>query len=83
MSIGGLYSRYVRDDAKGGVFCVCFYIKGENKRTDWLIDHVYTTKGFFTPSFETRKNLVYRLKALYQSVDIETIKSMVCYKAVK
>lgn len=37
----------------GGIFCGCFYIKGENRRTDWFIDRLYTPKGFFTPPFET------------------------------
>lgn len=30
----------------GGAFCGCFYIKGENRRTDWFIEHLYTSKGF-------------------------------------
>lgn len=33
----------------GGTFCGCFYIKGENRRTDWFIKKLYTPKGFFTP----------------------------------
>lgn len=33
----------------GGIFCGCFYIKGENKRTDWFVEKLYTTNGFFTP----------------------------------
>lgn len=34
----------------GGTFCGCFYIKGENRRTDWFIKKLYTPKGFFTPA---------------------------------
>lgn len=41
----------------GGTFCGCFYIKGENRRTDWFIDKIYTPKGFFTPPFETADSL--------------------------
>ena len=33
----------------GGTFCGCFYIAGQNKRTDWFINHLYVPKGFFTP----------------------------------
>ena len=25
----------------GGTFCGCFYVKGEQKRTDWFVRHVY------------------------------------------
>ena len=35
----------------GGIFCGCFYIKGENGRTDWFIEKLYTPKGFFTPPY--------------------------------
>lgn len=38
---------------RGGVFCGCFYIRGENRRTDWFINRLYTPKGFFTPPYET------------------------------
>ena len=25
----------------GGTFCGCFYVKGEHKRTDWFVRHIY------------------------------------------
>ena len=46
----------------GGVFCGCFYIKGENRRIDWFIEHLYTPKGFFTPPYETADSLKKRLE---------------------
>ena len=30
----------------GGTFCGCFYVKGEQKRTDWFVRHVYEKAGF-------------------------------------
>ena len=30
----------------GGIFCGCFYVKGEQKRTDWFVRHVYEKAGF-------------------------------------
>ena len=33
----------------GGTFCGCFYIQGQNRRTDWLIRKLYQSKRFFTP----------------------------------
>lgn len=60
----------------GGIFCGCFYIKGENRRTDWFIEHIYTPKGFFTPPYETAESLQKRLKELYEQVELEAMESM-------
>lgn len=68
---------------KDGIFCGCFYIKGENERTDWFINHIYTPKGFFTPPFETKDSLKTRLEAMYSDTEISAIKSMVCFKCRK
>ena len=62
-----------------GVFCGCFYIKEENRRTDWFIDRIYTPKGFFTPPFETAGSLRKRLEKQYEQVELETVESMTCF----
>lgn len=62
-----------------GVFCGCFYVKGENRRTDWFIDCIYTPKGFFTPPFETAGSLRKRLEKQYERVELETVESMACF----
>ena len=67
----------------GGTFCGCFYIKGENRRTDWFIDKIYTPKGFFTPPFETADSLRQRLEELYAEVTLETVESMACFRCKK
>ena len=67
----------------GGIFCGCFYIKGENRRTDWFIEHVYTPKGFFTPPYETAESLQKRLEKLYEQVELETVGSMACFTCRK
>ena len=67
----------------GGIFCGCFYITGQNKRTDWFIDHLYTPKGFFTPPFDTVTSLYQRLSKLYESVELETVESMACFTCRK
>lgn len=64
---------------KGGIFCGCFYIAGENKRTDWFIDHLYVRKGFFTPPFEIKESLQNRLAGMYAEVSIETVESEGCF----
>ena len=67
----------------GGIFCGCFYIAGQNQRTDWFIDHLYTPKGFFTPPFDTVTSLYKRLSKLYESVELETVESMACFTCRK
>lgn len=63
----------------GGVFCGCFYIQGENRRTDWFIDKVYTPKGFFTLPYETADSLRRRLAGMYQAVQVQTVESIACF----
>ena len=47
----------------GGIFCGCFYVTGQNRRTDWIIRRLYVPKGWFTPPFETAESLRHRLEA--------------------
>ena len=68
----------------GGTFCGCFYVKGEQKRTDWFVRHIYEKTGFFTPPYETVSSLKARLEGMYTDVDRGNLKSMawfVCRKA--
>ena len=67
----------------GGIFCGCFYIQGENKRTDWFIKKLYTPKGFFTPPYETADSLKARLESIYSQVTVNTVESMGCFTCVK
>lgn len=63
----------------GGIFCGCFYVKGENRRTDWFVKRIYTPKGFFTPPYETAVSLRERLEVQYQQVTVETVEAMACF----
>ena len=68
----------------GGTFCGCFYVKGEQKRTDWFVWHIYEKTGFFTPPYETASSLKARLDGMYTDVDMGNLKSrawFVCRKA--
>ena len=67
----------------GGVFCGCFYVKGQNKRTDWFVDKLYVPKGFFTPPFETADSLKRRLASLYAQTEVQTVESMACFACRK
>ena len=67
----------------GGVFCGCFYVEGENRRTDWCIQRFYIRAGFFTPPFETAESLRKRLKNQYTQADVGTVQSIAYFQCVK
>ena len=68
---------------KGGIFCGCFYIAGEFKRTDWFVKHMYVPKKFFTPPFETKESLKERLSALYSEASVQTVNAEGIFCCVK
>lgn len=66
-----------------GRFISCFYIQGENRRTDWLVHHILARKGWFTPPFQTKEEIEGILKERYSKVEIHTDNAMlwcVCEK---
>ena len=68
----------------GGTFCGCFFVRGEQKRSDWFVRHVYEKTGFFTPPYETVDSLRKRLQGMYAQVDVGSLKSIawfICRKA--
>ena len=68
----------------GGTFCGCFYVRGQNRRTDWMIRRLYVPKGWFTPPFETAESLRHRLEETFGPAKVRTVQSMasfVCRKA--
>ena len=67
----------------GGTFCGCFYVRGEQKRTDWFVRHIYERTGFFTPPYETASSLKKRLEKLYATVTLGTVKSMAWFACRK
>ena len=77
------YRETLRVLKKGGTFCGCFYIRGCCKRTDWMIDHLYVPRGFFTPPFETRESLQARLSGMYASAAVEHVEGIGCFRCVK
>ena len=67
----------------GGIFCGCFYVQGENRRTDRLIRGVYVKRGFFTPPFETTDSLTQRLEHTYGHAAVSTIQSIASFVCKK
>ncbi|MBQ5805164.1 MAG: class I SAM-dependent methyltransferase [Erysipelotrichaceae bacterium] len=68
---------------KGGIFCGCFYIAGEFKRTDWFVRRLYVPKGFFTPPFETRSTLKQRLEKMYEKADVHSVNAEGIFCCIK
>lgn len=67
----------------GGKFIACFYIKGESRVTDWLVKNILAKKGWFSPPFQTEKELRDILQKLYKETDIYVDGSMVYFRCVK
>ena len=67
----------------GGIFCGCFYVKDENKRSDWFVDKIYTPKGYFTPPYETAGSLEMRLKGMYRKAEVKTVEGMAAFRCRK
>lgn len=77
------YAETYRVLKPGGVFCGCFYVAGENKRTDWFVQKLYTPKGFFTPPYETAASLQNRLAGMYQRTEVQTVEAMAGFRCRK
>ncbi|MBQ9152924.1 MAG: methyltransferase domain-containing protein [Solobacterium sp.] len=69
------YQETYRVLKKGGIFCGCFYVEGQMKRTDFVCRHLFVPKGSFTPPFETALSLKRRLENMYGTVRFRTIHS--------
>ena len=67
----------------GGTFCGCFYIRGQNRRTDWIIRHLYQPGGYFTPPYETKGSLRKRLEGMYSKVKVASVEGIACLRCVK
>ena len=67
----------------GGTFCGCFYVRGQNRRTDWLIRRLYVPKGWFTPPFETAESLRHRLEETFGPAKVRTVQGIASFACQK
>ncbi len=67
----------------GGLFCGCFYIRGEFGRTDFFVRSMYVPGGFFTPPFETRTSLQRRLERMYTRSRVEPVRAEGVFACIK
>lgn len=68
---------------KGGIFTGCFYIEGERRLSDFIINHIHVRKGLYTPPFETRGSVTSRLNSMYEIKHIEFNKCLVKFVCIK
>lgn len=77
------YKETYRVLKKGGEFIGCFYIKGEVKRTDFVVEHVFVKEGSYTGPFETKESLIKRLESMYSKVEVKNYNSVALFRCVK
>ena len=77
------YSEVNRVLKPGGRLVGCFCIKGESRRTDWLMKRILSRKGWFTPPFETFDSLMERLSAGYRLDEYHKEGSIVYFAVTK
>lgn len=77
------YKEIHRVTKKEGIFIACFYIKGEKKITDFVVNNFLAKKGWFTPPFQTFNEVKTVLEELYSQVFVENDNSMIYFKCIK
>ncbi|WRS26259.1 class I SAM-dependent methyltransferase [Oscillospiraceae bacterium MB08-C2-2] len=77
------FSETARVLKKGGVFCGCFYIKGQYGPADFIVNRFLAKKGWFTPPFQTLEELKAKLASLYSRVELHHEKAMAYFRCTK
>lgn len=68
----------------GGLFCGCFYIKGENRIGDWIVRNVLDRKGLFLAPHYTKKQACEKLVSLFGcNVEATNFRSILTFKCTK
>ena len=77
------YAETARVLKPGGLFLGCFYIRGECKRSDFIVNRVLAKKGWFTPPFQTKGEVYSILQENYTAVELYNDKAMIWFRCVK
>ncbi len=67
----------------GGNFIGCFYVEKENRRTDFIVKHVLAKKGWFTPPFYDKAELLKQLQSRFSKVELFSERAMVWFCCTK
>ena len=68
---------------RGGIFCGCMYVKGENSRTDSFAEKFCNRRGFFCPPHETLSSLRKRLVEIYSRAEVSHVESFAGFICTK
>jgi ubiquinone/menaquinone biosynthesis C-methylase UbiE len=77
------YAEILRTLRPGGKLLACFYLAGEQNVADWLANTVMTRMGWFTPPFDTAKDVCQRLEPYYEILDFHVEGAMLYFRAQK
>lgn len=77
------YAQTARVLKPGGLFLGCFYVRGENKRSDFVVNAVLAKKGWFTPPFQTKEDVLATLRQHYTHMDLYGEKAMAWFCCTK
>jgi ubiquinone/menaquinone biosynthesis C-methylase UbiE len=92
LSLNGLHAFPGKDKALSemarvlkpkGCLVGCSYVKGENKRSDFIVNAVLAPKGWFTPPFWTKEELGEALRRHWSKVEVQSLKSIAVFHCVK
>ena len=77
------YAETARVLKPNGLFLGCFYVCGEHKRSDFIVNTVLVRNGWFTPPFQTKDEVLSILKKYYTTVELHNDKAMIWFRCVK
>ena len=77
------YAETARVLKPGGLFFGCFYIRGERKRSDFIVNILLAKKGWFTPPFQNKGEVLATLQKYYTHVELCHDQAMVWFRCVK
>lgn len=77
------FSEIYRVLKPGALFCGCFYIKEESRRTDFLVKHFLAPKGWFTPPFRNFREAENKLAQNFREYELDHDHAMLCFCARK
>ena len=77
------YAETARVLKPGGLFFGCFYVRGERRRSDFVVKRILAKKGWFTPPFETKEEARASLEHFCTRVELYNDKAMVWFRCTK
>lgn len=67
----------------GGKLIGCVYIKDEFKRSDWLVNRNFVSRGLFTPPFYNKNDMRLKFEEIFNQVELWNIHAIACFVCEK